>query len=95
MDRRHRKPQRDTAPLALAALGLAFLALSAVVTFTTPTRYTETVPPGPRLEITATYPVPRPAVGEECYRAGAAGVSGAGPVTCRIVADELRWALAR
>jgi hypothetical protein len=85
--------RQDAGPLSLAAVGLLALTGAAIITFTTPTRYTEHRPTGPRVEVTATYLVPRPVVGEECYRSGAVGVSAAGPVACRVAASELRWAV--
>lgn len=101
----HHRPswRQDIAPLTLAIVGLLFLAGAAVVTFTTPSRFTETVPTGPRLEVTGTYHVPRPTtvlpapnavIGDVCSLVGATGASVAGPVTCRVMrAGELRWAL--
>jgi hypothetical protein len=95
--------RQDIAPLTLAIVGLLFLAGAAVVTFTTPSWFTETVPVGSRLEVTGTYHVPRPTsvlpapnavIGDVCSPAGATGASVAGPVVCRVIrVGELRWML--
>ena len=92
----------DLAPLALAALGALFLAGSLAVMLTTPTRFEEVRPTGPRVEITGTLTVPRPTtilpapnavIGDPCPVVAAVGSSVAGPVVCRVVGRELRWVL--
>ncbi len=50
----------DAVPLTLVLTGLLALSGAAIITFTTPTRYTEHRPTGPRLEVTGTYRAPRP-----------------------------------
>lgn len=72
----------DAAPLGMALVGLLFLAGSAIVAFT-PTHVPTERPTGPRLEVTATIPVPRPVVGENCFPADMQGLAATGPVVCQ------------
>ena len=92
MTRRRQSWRLDLGPLVLAATGLFVVVAVMAVIFITPTRFTESRPTGPRLEVTAVYPVPRPAVGEACFPVGASGVTNAGPVVCREVGvTQWRW----
>ena len=84
----------DIAPLAMAAVGALFLLGSLLVMLTTSTHYEDPSPAGPRLEVTATVPVPRPVVGEVCFPVGANGVTDTGPAVCReLEPGQRRWVL--